>query len=51
MTVKNFELDNYQKLGISSLLMACKIEEIYYPKHIDFQSITDDNCMLEEILQ
>jgi hypothetical protein len=31
--------------------MACKIEEIYYPKHREFQSITDDNCTLEEILE
>eukprot|EP00347_Sterkiella_histriomuscorum_P005956 403354617 len=51
MKVKDFELDHYQKLGITCLLMACKIEEIYYPKHIDFQSITDDNCSLEEILE
>ena len=37
-------------LGITSLLIACKVEEIYYPKLSDFESITDGNNSVDDIL-
>jgi hypothetical protein len=42
---------NFQLLGISSLLLACKYEEIYFPNISDFRSITDRAFSVDQILQ
>ena len=39
-----------QLLGIASLLIACKCEEIYYPSINDFVDITDKAYFKEELL-
>lgn len=45
----DFALDKYQLLGITSLLISCKIEEIYFPKISDFEDVTDGKCTSSEI--
>jgi hypothetical protein len=36
-------------VGITSLLIACKLEEIYFPKISDFEDITDGKCSANDI--
>lgn len=45
----DFSLDRYQLVGITSLLIACKHEEIYFPNITDFRDITDGKCSLKDI--
>ena len=42
--------DELQCIGVSSLLIACKYEEIYFPEISDFQEITDNAFSKSEIL-
>lgn len=48
---ENFPLDSYQLVGITSLLIACKLEEIYFPKISDFEEITDGKCSAAEMFE
>lgn len=41
---------NLQLLGITSLFIAAKLEEIYPPKLTEFAYVTDGACTEEEIL-
>lgn len=45
-----YPIERYQLLGICCLLIACKIEEIYYPKLSEFEYITDSNNTVSDIL-
>jgi len=42
---------NFQLLGISSMLLACKYEEIYYPEIKDFYYVTDKAFSVQQILE
>lgn len=41
---------DYQLLGVTSMLIACKYEEIYVPKIEDFVDITDNTYTKQQIL-
>jgi G2/mitotic-specific cyclin-B, other len=41
----------YQLLGVSAMLIACKYEEIYVPKIEDFVDITDNTYEKHQILE
>lgn len=41
---------NFQLLGISALLLACKYEEIYFPHISDFYCITDRAFSIQQII-
>lgn len=43
--------DELQCVGVASLLLACKYEEIYFPELSDFQEITDNAFSKQEILK
>ena len=45
------KVDSLQLLGISSLITACKIEEIYFPKFYEFADVTDGKCTVAEIFE
>ncbi|CDW89212.1 g1 s-specific cyclin-e1 [Stylonychia lemnae] len=47
---KVLDLDQYQTLGITCLLMASKLEEIYFPKFNQYAEITQGNCNLKQML-
>lgn len=40
----------YQLLGVTSMLIACKYEEIFVPKIEDFVDITDNTYSKQQIL-
>ena len=40
----------YQILGLSCLLIACKYQEIYFPNVVDFVNMTDNSVTIEELL-
>ena len=44
-------LGQYQLLGVTSLFIACKVEEIYFPKIADFYHITDGKCPPKDIFE
>ncbi|CAF0928783.1 unnamed protein product [Rotaria sordida] len=46
----NLPKNKFQLLGITSLFVAAKIEEIYPPRLSDFSYITDNTCSEEDIL-
>ncbi|CAF1111079.1 unnamed protein product [Rotaria sp. Silwood1] len=46
----NFLKNKFQLLGITSLFVAAKIEEIYPPRLSDFAYVTDNTCSEEDIL-
>lgn len=41
----------YQLLGVTAMLIACKYEEIYVPKIEDFVDITDNTYSKEQIMR
>ncbi|MGH0141280.1 UNVERIFIED_CONTAM: hypothetical protein FKN15_078004 [Acipenser sinensis] len=50
LTQENINKNRLQLIGITSLFIACKIEEIYPPKLHELAYITDGACAEEEIL-
>ncbi|KAL1259851.1 hypothetical protein QQF64_010428 [Cirrhinus molitorella] len=50
LTQKDIGKDQLQLIGITSLFIASKIEEIYPPKLQEFAYVTDGACNEEEIL-
>ena len=44
-------LDQYQLVGITALFIACKLEEIYYPKITEFEEITDNKYTSGDIFE
>jgi len=42
---------NFQLLGVSALLLACKYEEIYFPELNDFYRITDKTFSISQIIE
>jgi len=46
----NLAKNKFQLLGITSLFVASKIEEIYPPRLSDFAYVTDNTCSEEDIL-
>ncbi|CAF3011681.1 unnamed protein product [Rotaria sp. Silwood2] len=46
----NLPKNKFQLLGITSLFVAAKIEEIYPPRLSDFSYVTDNTCSEEDIL-
>ena len=42
---------DYQLLGVTAMLIACKYEEIYVPKINEFVDITDNTYTREQILE
>lgn len=46
-----FGKQKFQLLGITSLFVASKIEEIYPPRLCDFTYVTDNACSEQEILE
>lgn len=49
--IKITQRNELQCVGVSALLIACKYEEIYYPKILDFQEITENAFSIKEILK
>lgn len=49
--LKETPRDELQCVGVASLLIACKYEEIYFPDISDFQEITDNAFSKQEILK
>ena len=47
---KNIHKQQLQLIGITSLFIAAKIEEIYPPKLTEFAYVTDGACRESEIL-
>jgi len=41
----------FQLVGVTAMLIACKYEEIYVPKIEDFVDITDNTYSKEQILK
>ncbi|XP_051575833.1 G1/S-specific cyclin-E2-like isoform X2 [Myxocyprinus asiaticus] len=50
LTQKDIGKDQLQLIGVTSLFIASKIEEIYPPKLQEFAYVTDGACSEEEIL-
>ena len=50
LSIKLIHRAKLQLLGIASLLIACKCEEIYYPPVKDFVDITDKAYCKEELI-
>ena len=48
--VTNVPKTQLQLLGISSLFIAAKLEEIYPPKLTEFAYVTDSACSVDDIL-
>ena len=46
---KDFPKEYFQLLGVSSLFIAAKVEEIYSPKVQEFSDVTDGACSVEAI--
>lgn len=40
-----------QLIGVTSLFVACKIDEVYIPRIMDFSLATDGGYTVEQILQ
>lgn len=49
--VRNVERGEYQLVGVTAMLIACKYEEILVPKIEDFCDITDNTYNRENILK
>ena len=43
--------NEFQLVGVTAMLIACKYEEIYVPKIEDFVDITDNTYSKEQILK
>ena len=50
LSKKIIEKVKFQLLGIASLLIACKENEIFYPQIIEFVNITDNAYTVKELL-
>ncbi|GAU42914.1 hypothetical protein TSUD_86520 [Trifolium subterraneum] len=51
LSIQHVKRSNFQLLGVSSMLIASKYEEITPPKPVDFCQITDNTYDLEEVLK
>lgn len=43
--------DELQCVGVASMLIACKYEEIYYPDLEEFKEVTDNSCSVQQIIR
>ena len=51
LSISKATKENLQLIGITSMLIACKYEEIYFPEIKDFIYMTDDTYSKDEVLQ
>ena len=51
LSISKATKENLQLIGITSMLIACKYEEIYFPEIKDFIYMTDDTYSKNEVLQ
>lgn len=51
LSIKLIEKSKFQLLGISALLISCKINEIYYPSITNFIKLTDNTYKKEELIK
>ena len=50
-TIRKISREKYQLLGITSMMIACKFEDIYFPGINAFTYITDNACSKEEMIK
>ncbi|MCQ2817386.1 MAG: hypothetical protein MJ252_08995 [archaeon] len=51
LSLKKIQRTNLQLLGVTAMLIACKHEEIFYPKIKEFIYITDNAYQIEDIFK
>jgi len=51
LSLKPVSVSKLQLVGVAGLLIACKYEEIYCPSVKQFQYLTDDTFLCDEILR